>query len=73
MATKISHRAKIFFLDLTISAMNHTRRNNFLSAMVRQTYKIFTDGRLIIWGGAILASAVSGFLIGYLTFFLIPR
>lgn len=73
MATKITHRAKILALDLAISVMHQTRQNFLLRTIFRQAYTLFRDGRLIIWGGAILASAVGGFLVGYLSYFLFPR
>jgi hypothetical protein len=71
MAQKISHQAKLALMDLTIAAMRHTSRSTMLSAIFRQTYHLNRDGRLIFWGGAILAFGLGGFLVGYLAFFLI--
>jgi hypothetical protein len=73
MGIQLTHRAKLLAMDITISAMQRTRKSGILSGIFRGTYRIVRDGRLIVWGGVLVALGIAGFLIGYLAYYIIPK
>jgi hypothetical protein len=73
MSTHISHRAKLLAMEMTIAAMRHTRSSSFLSSLFRRVYLLIIDGQIILWIAALLACSIAGFLIGYLSYFIIPK
>jgi len=73
MTTRFAHRAKLMALDLTITAIQKTRRSGLLRTIFRRLYSLFSDGSVILWGGALMSFAIAGFLIGYLSYFLLPK
>jgi hypothetical protein len=73
MATRFAHRAKLLAMDLTITAMQHTRSSELLSGIVRQLYKLVNTEYLFFSIAAIIGFGIAGFLIGYLAFFLILK
>jgi len=71
MAMRITHRAKLLAMELTITAMQHTRSSHVLTRFIRWVYHLISNEQFILAAGSILAFAIAGFLIGYLSFFLI--
>lgn len=73
MSTRLAHRAELFAMNLAIRAMDQTSRSSLLTRSFQRFYRVVQNGSLLIWGGAILASSIAGYLIGYLAYILVPR
>jgi hypothetical protein len=73
MATRFAHRAKLLAMDLTITAMQHTRSSDLLSSIFRRVYRLTSDGHFLLWAASLITFGIAGFLIGYLTYFLVPK
>jgi hypothetical protein len=73
MATRFAHRAKLLAMDLTITAMQHTRSSTLLSTLVRHLYNFINNEHLFLSIAAIIVFGLAGFLIGYLSFFFISK
>jgi hypothetical protein len=72
MKTSIGHRAQLYAMELTIHAIQNTRRSHLLSDLFRHFYYLVKDG-FFLWSGVFLASGIAGFLFGYLVYFVLRQ
>ena len=73
MVANITHRAEILVMNLTIEALNQTRRSSSLSQLFVNLYRLAQGKSSILWLGALCATGIAGFLTGYIGYFAIPR
>ncbi len=73
MNIRLAHRVELFAMNVAISAMDRTSRSGLLSRFFRQFYRLGRNKSLIIWTGAIASSAIAGYLLGYLAYFILPK
>jgi hypothetical protein len=73
MSTRLAHRAQLYAMNMTIQVLNRTRQSSSLTAVFRSLFLLVRREGLILWAGITVALSLAGFLIGYVTYFLLPR
>jgi hypothetical protein len=73
MSVQLVHNAELIAMNVAIHAMDLTNRSSVLSRIFRHIYRLNRESNLLLWSGVIFASSISGFLTGYLAFFILPK